>query len=638
MWVEDLDASEPALKCIPIRPNLEKLLKQLRRRKKQVPLWVDALCINQADYHEKGFQVRHMDEVYRNREVFIWLGDRSETSDVALDFIEEWVPFYKSYEKGNEIREFEDIIRNTEMAHKWSALWDLIGRPWFSRRWIVQECVLSDHKHVYVGDRDFCWGHMTSLVDIMESTNHDGGLRKGNRCEAPGHGKKSHYLPDTPDRIESLRSLMEAYLILQGSGDAQLPLEKLVDDFCGFFSQDPRDGIYAFLSLATDMEDSEWIPDYSPDNSVTQVYAQATRHIIRQTESLDIMCRSIPVYHGRVGHEYSWIPWFGTVTIDLDDGHSHVVHGYQKKSLTTFGQPLHTYGAMHRLRRCCNNLCDGCDAVILGLRHRCESCRDFDLCDGCFKSAAASHQSGHSFRQIPPRSAVYNASGGYKINIGPEANFSGYGDSQHHMVLQAKGWFVDTVSDVGPPIKTSRRSSGVKSFSMHWDSSFWENDAVKPDAQSDGFFRAITGNRRIETVPGSNTKNTNNEEEQISCVPEEWLQAVKNNWRTQGPVVENTDLNRQITNSLSVMASGSRRCAVTGKSVGFVPLMTEPGDSVCIIAGCTVPVVLRKTELWTDGGWALVGECYIDGLMEGEIINEMEKSGHFVEPSLIRIV
>lgn len=198
--------------------------------------------------------------------------------------------------------------------------------------------------------------------------------------------------------------------------------------------------------------------------------------------------------------------------------------------------------------------------------------------------------------------------------------------------------FVDTVSQVGPPIKTRRSSSGRMSFSMHWDSSFWEIDAVRPGAESDGFFRALTGNRRIETVPGANSKNTNNEEEQVSCVPEEWLQAVKNDWQTEGLVSENTDLNRQITTSLSVMASGSRRCAVTGKSVGFVPFMTEPGDAVCIIAGCTVPVVLRKTEQWTDRGWFLIGECYIDGLMEGELIKDMEENGRFVEPSLIRIV
>lgn len=90
----------------------------------------------------------------------------------------------------------------------------------------------------------------------MESMNHDAGLRKpSNRCDAPGHEQKSHYLPDTPDRIESLKSLMEAYLILRGGGggEAQSALEKLVDDFCGFFSQDPKDGIYAFLSLATDI-------------------------------------------------------------------------------------------------------------------------------------------------------------------------------------------------------------------------------------------------------------------------------------------------------------------------------------------------------------------------------------------------
>lgn len=141
-------------------------------------------------------------------------------------------------------------------------------------------------------------------------------------------------------------------------------------------------------------------------------------------------------------------------------------------------------------------------------------------------------------------------------------------------------------------------------------------------------------------MPGANNnKNSNNNtEEQVSCVPEEWLQAVKNSWRAEGFVVENTDLNRQITDSLSVMASGSRRCAVIGKSVGFVPFITEPGDVVCIIAGCTVPVVLRKRKQGTDRGWFLIGECYIDGLMEGEFINEMERSGHFVGSSLIPIV
>lgn len=629
--VEGVDAAEPGsavLRCIPIRPNLERLLKQFRRENDGVPLWVDALCINQEDHHEKGFQVRHMDEVYRARQVLIWLGDRSETSDVAIDFIEDWKPFQreKKFSAGS------DFINNTVMPQQWSALWDLIGRPWFSRRWIVQECVLSDHKHVYIGDRHFCWEYLISLVLLMESTNHDAGLRKtSNVCsDLVGHcsngptREASHYVPDSPDRIESLKSLQRAYSIFHSAEAANLTLEKLVDDFCGFFSQDPRDGIYAFLSLATDTTDSEWVPDYSPENSATHVYAQATRHIIRQTGSLDIICRSNPQYND---HHHSWIPWFGPSVITLQDGHSHTVHGYKKKSLTTFGQPL---GSTRRLRRCCHAVCDGCDAPIRGVRHKCERCRDFDFCDGCVKHASTSHEADHSFRRIPPKFGVYNTSAGTRINIGSEAELSGLPLTEgRHMTLDARGWFVDTVSQVGSWIKTSHESDGV-SFVVDW-SILRDTDAVKAGRLSDGFFRAITGNRRVEIVQGADVM-----EEQISCVPKAWLQAVKDVCQTES-VLPGSDFQEQILTSMLVMASGPRWFAMTGKSMGFVPAGTEPGDAVCILAGCTVPVVLRKRTCESDQDWFLVGECYIEGLMEGEFMREMEANDKFVEPSHISL-
>lgn len=641
MWVEDLGADDPAgaaLRCIPIRPNLEKLLRRLRPKVDAAPLWVDALCINQTDHHEKGYQVRHMDEVYRGRQVMIWLGDRSETSDVALDFIEEWRPYHKGKKYGAE----DTFLHDKDVDRKYSALWDLIGRPWFTRRWIVQECVLSDHKHVYVGDRNFCWDYLISLVFMMENTHRDANLRKKtNVCsdlvchcsDLPAH-EASHHLPDAPDRIESLKSLHEAYMISHRPGGIGLTLEKLVDDFCGFFSQDPRDGIYAFLSLATDTAGSEWVPNYSPENSVTQVYAHATRHIIRQNNSLDIICRSNPQYHGReFGHDHSWVPWFGPTTVDVEDGHIHTVHGYKKKSLTTFGQPIHHRGAAYRVRRCCNAACDGCGAVILGVRHKCRDCRDFDLCDGCFTEPPASHDAGHAFRQIPPKSAVYHASGPSRISLGPETEYSGVKGSDH-LTLQARGWFVDTVSRLGPWMRMSRGPDGVSVRLNLSGLTGADADGISPaHGLSDGFARAITGNRRVVTV-GSASHGA--EEEEISCVPGAWLQAVKETCLARDSVPL-SDLQRQIMTSMSLMASGSRRYAVTGKSMGFVPTSAEPGDAVCILAGCTVPVVLRKTTWLRREDWVLVGECYIEGLMEGEFIKAMMASGNLVEPSHITI-
>jgi hypothetical protein len=58
-----------------------------------------------------------------------------------------------------------------------------------------------------------------------------------------------------------------------------------------------------------------------------------------------------------------------------------------------------------------------------------------------------------------------------------------------------------------------------------------------------------------------------------------------------------------------------RQSATSRTLVGLVPRKAEPGDQVCILYGCSVPVVLRRV----DGGfWELVGEAYVDGFMDGE--------------------
>ena len=63
-------------------------------------------------------------------------------------------------------------------------------------------------------------------------------------------------------------------------------------------------------------------------------------------------------------------------------------------------------------------------------------------------------------------------------------------------------------------------------------------------------------------------------------------------------------------------AIAGRRLAVTDKSyIGLVPTTTRRGDKVCVVYGFTVPFILcRKAE-----HYSLVGDCYIHGLMQGEI-------------------
>ena len=74
------------------------------------------------------------------------------------------------------------------------------------------------------------------------------------------------------------------------------------------------------------------------------------------------------------------------------------------------------------------------------------------------------------------------------------------------------------------------------------------------------------------------------------------------------------DLSRQILK----LASGRRFCLTEEDRFAWVPLQAEAGDLICVIRGANVPFVLRPQ---TDGKFALVGECWIQGLMYGEALD-----------------
>jgi Heterokaryon incompatibility protein (HET) len=114
-------------RSLPIRPNLYNALVALRRGSQEaLPLWIDAICINQTCASEKAEQIRHMDQIYTSASnVIIWLGEAGDDSDYVMDSI------------SNKLT--SDYTTPRFMA----SIIAILARPWFTRTWIVQEFVLS---------------------------------------------------------------------------------------------------------------------------------------------------------------------------------------------------------------------------------------------------------------------------------------------------------------------------------------------------------------------------------------------------------------------------------------------------------------------------------------------------------------
>jgi hypothetical protein len=67
--------------------------------------------------------------------------------------------------------------------------------------------------------------------------------------------------------------------------------------------------------------------------------------------------------------------------------------------------------------------------------------------------------------------------------------------------------------------------------------------------------------------------------------------------------------------------------------LGLSSYFSQVGDVCCIFPGMSVPFVLRKR---TDGKYNLVGDCYINGIMRGEIMEQLGE-GKFKEETLILV-
>jgi hypothetical protein len=89
-WGNPLPSREvvcEAGESLSITENCYNALQQLRHRFRRQTLWVDSICIDQANEEEKSHEVSLMRDIYNWAEkVYIWLGKGTTRSDYAFDW------------------------------------------------------------------------------------------------------------------------------------------------------------------------------------------------------------------------------------------------------------------------------------------------------------------------------------------------------------------------------------------------------------------------------------------------------------------------------------------------------------------------------------------------------------------------
>ncbi|KAK5083204.1 hypothetical protein LTR05_007088 [Lithohypha guttulata] len=118
-------------------------------------IWIDAICINQDDKNEKKSQVDLMASIFGQASLtLVWWGPAAHNSDLAMDWLTSTANIPQAYFE--QISDSEMLSRVYDRS-AWEALCGVLMRPYFRRRWIIEEVVLSKHALIVCGYRTLEW-------------------------------------------------------------------------------------------------------------------------------------------------------------------------------------------------------------------------------------------------------------------------------------------------------------------------------------------------------------------------------------------------------------------------------------------------------------------------------------------------
>ena len=256
--------------------NVDCALRHLRQTNKAVMLWIDQICINQADPREKTQQVLLMDKIYRRAwSTLVWLGEEADNSDDAIEYIKKINNLFQLNitDEAPDVDSFAGLSLAAPGSQSWLALDKFLSRPWFQRAWVIQEVVLSRNVQALCGRKCVSWDEIGNFGNTMIANDMTQYLES--YSAATGHISESGC-----DRIHMINGLK----VTTSRMNQKLSLLPLLVQARGAQATNLRDKVFAVMAMASTIVH----PDYS--RSVSEVYSEAGRILINVDMGGSLCC------------------------------------------------------------------------------------------------------------------------------------------------------------------------------------------------------------------------------------------------------------------------------------------------------------------------------------------------------------
>ncbi|KPI34981.1 uncharacterized protein AB675_11890 [Cyphellophora attinorum] len=583
-------------------------------------VWIDQLCINQDDLQERNRQVARMQDIYRGGlECFVYLGEgtgfrgdlnsmlrwirfsvdhaaKAANGDLAVSILDLYLRrdarFHPARSSTNMVADCIDgNLRDLLPCHR--CIDYITAQDYWHRGWVVQELLSSRRVYCLIGDEEFSWEAIRSLafdVPIIRSSEaNTAALRKIRATNAVDRSEERAWTWSWDSNLEArsadnLRAFNRFMGLLEVCRDQNLV--SLLQSARMLKTSDPRDKVFAMLSLASDAAD---YPEADYTLTKEQVYRLYADCMIRNGHGTSVLAAS-PSLGGSVYRRWpTWTPRW-----------NHTFPEFSWNTSTTFSA-----GGLQPARFHCNGQTTRVSAFMYDSIH--------------FRSTALHVRSDRVYTEMAQfvdglvtkltRSRTSAQSSSYLMkNIvhlllcdptsHPGSTFlQDSGASKPFLYKLEKGWndWNFALHDTGrDEMQTTQNGRDLQEMILARDHHFWFDSwkSVMGDTGTEKYLRKLIGKHL----------------------------------KRRGLPYFNCLVGKDHA-SMCVVTLRSRQAAKCDETahryvMGLAPATCRPGDKVAIIKGARAPFILRRRA---SGEYWNLGQAYIRGVMRGEVVKGLKK-------------
>jgi hypothetical protein len=540
-----------------VRRNLEEILHNLRHQSEDITLWIDAICINHQDKSEKARQIPLMPDIYaRATLVVAWLGSETAERSAAMEFAH----------KCAELESIELLLRAPATSSMRESFRTILRSPWFRRTWVVQELIFSKSCILHFGRSSIFWTEFVGAIEVIMTFEQS---TDTTIFSWTAQGLSHEFFEElNTSSVMQLISVTKIVARRDQKGkvfELNLSLEVLLYK-CRFLeTNDPRDHINALAPLSSKRKG-----DDTHRNPPSAFYAASTP--ADTPSSSDAGPESMESSLFLVDYHKS----LSTLCREVVE---FIVR--TSESIDIICRPWAPYWDEHP------TWISTLDKDSFKLTRSGTYTR--------FQADALVGEPGQILKS-------YNASSKSRA----QCQFS---QVSGHSILIVHGFLLDYISQVGSAAMEGCIPADWLSLKEDWQwdivsmlppESFWrtlvaDRDNMGESSRASSFFASACKWIFNEIVPGGNL-DTNKILRESKSPP----YVVSFLRRVQAVI-------------------WMRRLFITEQGyIGMGPEQVQRGDSVHILLGCSVPVVLRKVMSESLNDYHIIGDSYVHGVMEGE--------------------